>query len=172
MVWQRPTREDEENGWRLRQEAFDGREGFSEAIHQRLCEAIRKCNVAPTPVLDEPMRIRRPPYRLLVLATAASLTVAAATVWWAIQGDRESRLQGDLPAVVEVPTVSQEPLPQPAEVPPGPAANYPAPGEIVSLVDSTVTSSQWAYLDHDARVAWNLVAEVVLLRPTPQRSTP
>lgn len=118
------------------------------------------------------MRIRRPPYGLLVLATAASFTVAAATVWWAIQGDRESRLHGDLPAVVEVPTVNQEPLPQPAEVAPGPAANYPAPGEIVSLVDSTVTSSQWAYLDHDARVAWKLFSEVVPLRPTPQRSTP
>lgn len=171
MFWKRPTREDEENGRWLRQEALDGRVGFSDAIHQRLCEAIRKCDAAPSPVIDEPVRIRGGTYGWLVLATAASLTVAAATVWWAVQADRESRLQGDLPEVVEVPAVSQEQMPQTADAPPRPAASYPAPGEIVSLVDSTVTSSQWAYLDHDARVAWKLFAEVVPLRPTPQRST-
>jgi hypothetical protein len=172
MFWARPTREDEQNRLRLRQEALDGRAEFSDAVHQRLCETIRRCDVAPSPAADEPILIRRVSLGWPVAATAACLIVAATIGWQVFRNARNPRPPSDLPQVVRAPAVGSEPVPPSAEFRPVPAAHYPAPGEIVALVDSTMTSSQWAYLEHDAQVAWKLFAEAVPLRPTPRHASP
>ena len=170
MFWKRPLGRTKKMAGGFAKKLLTDAWGFPLPSSAAL-RAIRKCDVPPSPMIDEPVRIRRGPYGALVRAMAAS-PIGGCRHGLVGRSSRQRIAAARRSARgCRGPAVSQEQIPQPADVPPGAAASYPARWWVVSLVDSTVTSSQWAYLDHDAPVAWKPFAELMPLRPTPQRST-
>ena len=133
---------------RLKREAQASRPQFSELLHARICRAIGQSKLQTA---------RRPaavqwPWRWAYAAIAATLLVGVSLVAWRLSTapgpsprppvedlarDDSARPLRELPRLDEVDrTVTQ----------------------VGSLVDSTLTTQQWAYLDHDAR----LVAELLI----------
>ncbi len=139
---------------RLRAEAARSRPAFSEALHARICRAVRQYRPAAR-------RRRVPGWALAAVAAAASL--GAAIFFWHLAprsdgpdvpsssrlADRSDpgagRFADSFDFEVDAYTVT------------GLAASMP--NQIDALVDSAVTAQQWAYLDHDAQLTVKMLAD-------------
>jgi len=152
---------------RLRREAAAERPAFSETLHRRIIAGVARRDIRPRPTAAR----RLGPRTWLTAALVASVAVAAtiAVSWYVDRGISDPAVPQE--TVVVTPShVSPEhisPDPQPSEQPeldPLDAELYRL--EVVasvtaqsvgSLVDATLRESQWAYLDHDARLAADMM---------------
>jgi len=142
---------------RLEQEGRETRPVFSKALHARVCRAIEHCEMEELP---------RPAGasfrgRWVYSAVAAALVVVALLLAW-----RNVVPKGPAPGPVDV-AVSIPPEPLPVDEMRSPAgATVDAAVEMGLLVDSTMTSQRWAYLDHDARLAAQMLIDQLPLDMT------
>ena len=148
---------------RLRREAAAERPAFSDELHRRIVEAVGAAKVQP----GSSGRRRLGPRAWLSAALVASLA-GAATVAVSRYLDRDEP-PGPAPRETAVVPPDPAPLPeapQPKRLLPPDERPRLDPLDAVAggtaetvggLVDATLTRSQWAYLDHDARVAADLV---------------
>jgi len=143
---------------RLSDEAAAERPEFSAALHERIMESVRQSpQAAAAPIRGW----RRIAPKILIAASAVAATVVLA-LWFAQSADERSR--AERPAPPPAPReVSPESRPEPAIGPPGvdesslAVAPTPDADGLTALVDATFAGSQWAYLDHDARLAADMV---------------
>ena len=144
MVEHMPTEDEQRLADRLKLEARATRPAFSETLHARICRAVKESGA---PMRRRPMTLPRR-HRWLLLAAAATLLLSVSLVaWWLTRPPGSAtRSPGFKVAVVE----RQDPAVDPGMIT-GPAGQMA--GEFGKLVDSTLETGQWAYLDHDARVA-------------------
>ncbi len=159
MWWNKNTRQDERLEQCLREDARRHRHEFSESLHRRICESIERTCTSSAPAADDPLPHpnRRPAW--LPVALAASLLLALLAYW---QANR-------IPPVAQVPVDPHLDLRMAEEVPPAIAPAPPSSsattladaGPMLARVDGTLTSLQWAYLDHDARLTWQLVTRML-----------
>ncbi len=143
---------------RLTAEAEAERPEFSEPLHERIMRSVRE---APRPASRRAVR-RRAAFRLWAAGSAAAVAVTLA-VWVYSNADRN--------AAVERPSPPRPGPVSPApEVPPTPDTTSeeeaslavvatPRADQLTALVDDTFAGSQWAYLDHDARLAAGMVLD-------------
>jgi len=145
---------------RLRREAAQTREEFSEALHERLCGVVLGPEAAKPAALPAPASgwlSRRGLAAALAVAGALAVAVIA---WQAITKNGESQ------RVVIPPPDSRSPAGLPAAPdearPPTVAVTEleivtglmdQATEELVGLVESTETQPHWAYLDQNAEAA-------------------
>lgn len=150
MVDRIRTDEEERLANRLRRDAQATRLAFSEALHARICQAVKRC--------DPPVQRRATPSwlqsRWLPVAIAATLLVSISLVAWLLNRSTgpAPRLRGPGGAVAQVP----DPVADPDTITRRTAGTAK---EVGMLVDSTLSTGQWAYLDHDARVAVQLLMD-------------
>lgn len=157
-----PIRDEKGLAQRLRRDAESSRPEFSEALHERVCRAIRESR----PGEVQPKR-RRPLGRLALswaaVAVAAACVAAAVIVWKA----RDVTPRPSLPGEGAIAGHSR-----PAKaVPPDSLANAavdlsPLTGltgqvsaGIPALVDAAMDARRWAYLDHDARLTLEILTD-------------
>jgi len=164
----------------LRHEAEAERPAFSEALHRRIVAALPAPEAAP-----RPGNTRRPGPRLwLAAAVAAGVAVAAVLlVSQVLDRDMPGPPAPDGTAVLprgetppedtprekapdENPGRETVPFPGPHDEPQGETNGELDPlgavaggtaANVDRLVDATLARSKWAYLDHDARLAANLM---------------
>jgi hypothetical protein len=142
------TDEEERLADRLRREAQATRPAFSEALHARICQAVKRCE-PPVPRRATPWWLRS---RWLPVAIAAMLLVSISLVTWLL-----NRSTGPAPRLREPGgAVAQTPDPV-ADAEMITRRTADTAKEVGMLVDSTLSTGQWAYLDHDARVAVQLL---------------
>jgi hypothetical protein len=186
MWWSKITRHDERLAQRLREDALRHRPEFSESLHRRICESIEWTHTTSTPAVDDtlPRPIQRS--RWLTVALAASLLLAVLVRW---QTSRTAPV-AQLPVAAPVdPRVTEEARPAVAP-PPGssptehtvdpllagetteiaPATLVADAGGMLARIDRTLASSQWAFLEHDARVTWQFVTHVLPVSAAPESS--
>jgi len=150
---------------RLRCEAEAQCPEFSELLHRRIVDALGARQVEPR----KDFRSRFGPRTWLVGALVASVAIVA-TVAISPYLDRRQPPVAPQPKETAVVPPDASQLPQPVRQPearsPGAEKARIDPIDAVAggsaetvgnLVDATLTKSQWAYLDHDARVAADLV---------------
>jgi len=144
---------------RLLAEAEASRPAFSESLHQRTMAAVR-ARASVSPASREPERTLSPPARQsrpwrgwsLSIATALATCVMLWAGWRAWDSQRgPGQDRGPAPQVAEQPVAVQP------ERDGGLPISPPVSEELTALVDNTIAQSQWAYLDHDARLATDLV---------------
>jgi hypothetical protein len=135
---------------RLKREAEAARPAFSEALHARICQALKRCEAAAQP------RAVTPWWRsvwLPVAIAAALLASVPLAAWWLNRpfgpggGPAE---RGALPTEITGPAADPDMIT-------GPTARTAE--HVGLLVESTVSAGQWAYLDHDARLAIQLLVD-------------
>lgn len=137
---------------RLSSEAADDRPAFSDALHERIMKSLQdRPPVTPSSIT----RGRRASWWLAVAATAA---VVAFAVWLRQESGFQPRTNPQLRREAVVTVEPAEPnvvddLLTVMELPLGDGA--------MELVDSTFTGPQWAYLDHDVKVATNMVRDYI-----------
>jgi hypothetical protein len=119
---------------RLRREFAASRPAFSEGLHDRLCEAIRRQPAAGT------TRRAQRVSRWALVAAAACLLIAASVAWRGIGRLRDSRAR----AVARAPRAGMGRMT-------GLAGTLAA--KTGAAVDAAVQAQRWAYLDQDARTA-------------------
>ena len=136
---------------RLRREAEASRPAFSEELHERICLVTnqgdapsRSETASPRPEIPSP----RPDRRLWLTAAATLLLAGASLLAWQLNNPNPS---------VPLTPIDNGPIA-------GVSQDLDGFGEITDstaagalLVDSALTTEGWAYLDHDARVATELV---------------
>lgn len=140
---------------RLTVEAADERPEFSQTLHDRIMQSVREAS--PTVVR---LARRRTVLRFWMAGSAAAVALLLA-VWPGRGVDRHSTAEAPVPHA-DGPVVPD----------PGTAALHddqrktalttvvpPAAGRLTALVDATFSGSQWAYLDHDARLAASMVLD-------------
>ena len=164
---------------RLRQEDLDARPPFSEELHGRICRAIQLCRAGESRVHQRREASRRA-FRWLACVAAAACVVAVAAWIWNTRGPSKDRSLPEDGAIAQHAPVE----------PPQPGANHSASevdlsavtglsgrvsARIPVLVDSSLASHQWAYLDHDARLTMEMLADRIPLglasaapRPEPE----
>ena len=145
----------------LKREAEASRPAFSEVLHTRICQAVRRCEA---PTSRDPSALRWQRGWVYVAIAASGLLCASLVVWHAIH----SPVHEPGPTKVATPPdPAPQPPPEPAPQPtPDPLADLDAlvdltrqaPERVGATVESTLLAGQWAYLDHDARLA----AEVLI----------
>jgi hypothetical protein len=130
-------------GHALRAEADGGRPEFSDTLHARVMESLPS-----GPVVRQPEYLieRRRRMWLSGLIAAAAAVLVAVIAWQAGYFARMSP---------EHPETANEPTLDPAKV----LTASPDGSKVGLMVDNTLTKSQWAYLDHDAKVAANLLMD-------------
>ena len=141
---------------RLRREAEASRPAFSEELHERICLVTnqgdapsRSETASPRPEIPSP----RPDRRLWLTAAATLLLAGASLLAWQLNINSDTQVSNpNTPAPV---TPNDDgPMDQDlagfSEITDSTAAG-------ALLVDSILTTEGWAYLDHDARVATELV---------------
>jgi hypothetical protein len=132
---------------RLKREAAASRPAFSESLHARICRAIEQSKLQTA---------RRPAavqWRWAYAAIAATLLVGVSLVAWRLSNAPGT---GPPPPVEDfVQDDSARPL---RELPRLDQVDHTVT-QVGSLVDSTLTAGQWAYLDHDARLAAELLID-------------
>jgi len=157
---------------RLRREAEAERPAFSETLHRRIVAGLARRDIKPRPTAAR----RLGPRTWLTAALVASVAVAA-TIAVSRYVDRGiSAPAAPQETVVVMPSHALpdhisanhiSPDPQPSEQPElDPLDAELDPLEVVagvtaqgvgSLVDDALRESQWAYLDHDARLAADMM---------------
>jgi hypothetical protein len=138
---QRPMDDAQSLGERLRAEARASRPEFSDSLYAATCQAVRqRAALKPRPA-------RRAGWRRVLVAVAASLLAAAVFVW---QGWHNAAPQ----------PVAQEDTPADANSVPSAmgvslaTTNLDALTALIDQLDNLVNpATQWADLDHDARLA-------------------
>jgi len=172
MRWSKSAREDQQNRNRLRREALATRAEFSEALHKRICQAIRQAQASPFPAADDVV-LRREMRPAWGMAAAAACAFTVAVLAW-----REFRSDPRTIPSVELRAKLESPLANNAKVWGGGREHATMPpmmavmGDLLASVDQAIAPSQWAYLDHDARVAFRLFAQVLPLKPTAPGTLP
>lgn len=163
------TRSNDQLGSRLRREAMGSAPKFSEARHERLWRAIREAPPLGDLEIDAGGPARNAGRRRVAWLSGAAIgsAVAAAcaviVVAWSLR--RAEPVDDPLPAppasvASHQPAAASGPARAPfiAEVPvvPGVFSVGPNVEPLLEDVDERLTSTQWAYLDHDAKVvlAW------------------
>ncbi len=134
----------------LRIEAEATRPAFSEALQARICESLKP--------LDLPAKGRSGGWRSrptwLSAAVAASLLVTTVSV---------ASWLGRSPHLGLPPEPHVAAQPDPRETAAAPdliaATTSEVAGQLGLMVDEALTAGQWAYLDHDARVAVQLLLD-------------
>ena len=181
MYWNKTTPDDERLAQRLREEAMRDRPEFSESLHRRICGAIEQTRTTPPPAEDHVLPQPRRRSRWLAMGLAASLILAALVAWQTSRTAPVARLPVvppvelpvDMPATGEATsTIAPSSEPSHAQAPAAPQmateAAQIAPAvavddaaRVIARIDRTLTSSQWAFLDHDARLTWQLVTRTL-----------
>ena len=145
---------------RLRQEAEQALFPVPPALHERFCRAIRQGGTANSGACPIPTRARLFP-RYAAPAVAAACVMLIVGALWQVFGP----MARPNPANVVPVQVARAPA-QPANV-------SQVSVDVISLtrlgsdtltranavVDATTVSPQWAYLDHDARLALHMFAD-------------
>ena len=147
------TLEEEKNlADHLRREAETTRPEFSETLHGRILRTLedRKSPARQHGQASWPRR------RWAYAAVAATLLIGASLLAW-----RLSTTTGPGPGPAEEIATGDDPA--------GPPAVLPAMVDVAGMADGTtqqvgtlasvLTTEQWAYLDHDARVAMDLLID-------------
>jgi hypothetical protein len=135
---------------RLKGEAQASRPAFSEDLHARICGAVRAGQAGP----DRPRDALAGRARWAYVALAAACLVGAAALAWRLT----------------TPAVSPANAPDTAKLPAGPSSpptdletltGIPdrTAEHVGALVESTLANQQWAYLDHDARLAADMLLD-------------
>ncbi len=140
---------------RLKAEAGASRPEFSQSLHERICKAALRSETRATP-LPKAMRLgRRRVHAVVAATTIVILTVAA---WWATHPQQPGLDPDVQKIVVKQPQQPESPL---DAVDPLRGLNnlVGVPGDLDSLVASTITAQRWAYLDEDARTAARLLID-------------
>jgi len=157
---------------RLRREAEQQQPAFSEALHRRIVEALPSRETMP-----RPGGARRPAPRLwLAAALVASIAVAAVlVVSRVLDHPAPGPPTPDETAAVPKQHTPRERMPREKAPSPEPDAGEQGeldplgavaggtPANVDRLVDATLARSKWAYLDHDARLAANLMLDQIPL---------
>lgn len=166
MWWDKIKRQDERLEQRLRDDALRDRSEFSESLHRRICESIERIRTTSTPATDDPLP--RPNRRSgwLTVVLAASLILAVAVLWQAIRTAPMAQVPVDPPidsrVTQKVPSaIAPTPQSSPAEHTADP---------LLVRIDRTLASLQWAFLDHDARLTWQLVTQMLPGSVVPESS--
>lgn len=149
-----PLCDDEALKRQLRREASDTRPAFSQRLHDRLRQSIRRNQVISVSRQSSTVVESLP-----VWLTAAILVVAASigVVW------QPARL-GPPAVLQETPngmTAQPQTFPGPSGLDELAAYTDSAVSRWDVLVDSAIASRQWAYLDEDARSALSMLADRV-----------
>lgn len=145
---------------RLRAEARRQRPAFSESLHVRLRQAIERARREPAAVALHPAAAPR--RWSLGLAMAATILLSA-VVAWRIANSRGpvSRTESVAERVPNVP-MRIEGLDRPAPVVELVAVadfGRDAVREIGMMADEALVAQQWGYLDHDASLALDMLAD-------------
>lgn len=160
----RPRNED----WlarQLREEALEERPEFSDSLHERLSQAVRAA-------AEQTQSKRRPAGKMpsrrwsLGFATAAAILIAALLVWQVVKQPGASAPQENV--------VHNRPLPSAGEGDPNAAASvgellaamdlaHDAAAEFDAMADEVFAAHAWAYLDHDARLALDMIVDQIPL---------
>jgi len=148
---------------RLREEALQARPEFSESLHARVQAAVREAR------LEHEQAKRQPHPRTIALrwtlaaAMAAGLLVAAALAWQVAKGPRVGPSPQDVARDDRPGPESRDPPPEaPDPLSEWLAAADAARGAVLLLdqwADETLVAEPWADLDHDARLALELLVE-------------
>jgi|YNPNPStandDraft_1061719.scaffolds.fasta_scaffold126568_2 hypothetical protein len=166
MRWIQSAREDQQNRNRLRREALATRAEFSEALHKRICQAIREAQASPSPAADDVVLRREMRLAWRMAAAAACAITVAVIAWMAFRSNPRPIPSLELREKLESPLANDAKVlggdREHATMPPV----IPVMGDLLASVDQAIAPSQWAYLDHDARVAFRLIAQVLPLKPT------
>ncbi|HLA84413.1 MAG TPA: hypothetical protein VJL29_06440 [Thermoguttaceae bacterium] len=129
---------------RLRAEATADRPEFSETLHARIVEALP---AETMPILRRPTSVER--RRRLLAALAASLVVAVGLAAWQLRRPSDP---GSVIVSNGAPDSTTESFAMDTVARTGGA-------EFGLMVDETLARGQWAYLDHDAKVAANMLMD-------------
>jgi len=162
---------------RLKAEAREDRPSFSEALHGRIVRSLEKAPAPPRP-RSSTAWLGHP---WLSVAVAATVLVGGLVVAWRIQRVEEP-VAGPSPnefadAHVPASVVPELETPEIETPKPDPPADEDPleglAGDVAPMVDLALTEPQWAYLDHDMKLAANLLMdqlpfELALAEPQPQ----
>ena len=151
---------------RLRAEACDSRPVFSEELHARICDAVWQCGVFPA----SRRGLRRTLGLAAVVAAAASLLAAAVLL-----GPSRQPARLVVRGKASGPAVSLSVSPTPSAEPAGSESGFElvtdmadrATEQLESLTDAV---GQWAYPDHDARLALESLGERLTISLVPMSS--
>ena len=143
---------------RLKQEAWASQPEFSEALHERICQAIEDtATLAPRHAATS---LRRP--RMAYAAAAAVCVVGVPLLAWRLSvALAPQALPPELaPAVVHAPEAPDELL----------AQNIP-PSHLLAI-DAGRSMQDWADLQHDARMATQMLIDQLPLEMTSPAEQP
>ncbi len=179
MYWNKTTPDEEHLAKRLREDALRDRPEFSESLHRRICGAIEQTRTTPPSAEDHLLPQPRRRSGWLAVGLAASLILAVLVAWQASRTVPMARFPVvppvDLPGTGEaISTIAPSADPshaQPRVAPQmgaetaqtAPAVAVEEAPQILARIDRTLASSQWAFLDHDARLTWQLVTQTLPL---------
>lgn len=137
----------------LKHEAQASQPAFSEALHARICRALKQSEAQPS----RDSGILPSPRRWAYAAIAATCLVGGLLVAWGLSNMFwPEPLPPDVESVVVVPPQASEPLP---ELDALTGVTGRTADQVGMLVDSTLTTQQWAYFQHDARIAAGLLID-------------
>ena len=145
---------------RLRQEAEQASPSVSETFHERLCRAIRQGKIADTGMCSEPLP-ERLFLRYLAPAIAAACLILIVGALWQTVGPivRPNRVNVVPPQVARAPAPPMDGPKIPVDVMSLTQLGNDTLARVSAVVDTTTVSPQWAYLDHDARLALHMFAD-------------
>lgn len=145
---------------RLRHEAAETRGGFSESLHERLCDAVLRSEATKPAVWPAPASGWLSRHGLATAMAVAGALAVAVIAWQAITENGESQRVATPPSGSESPAG----LPATPDEASSPTVTVTeleivtglvdqATDELVGLVESTETQPHWAYLDQNAEAA-------------------
>jgi len=167
MADQPQTHDEKALARRLKQEAAGTWPEFSESLHDRIVEAVAEEQARLKTVSAAPTSNRRRRLAFAAALTAACLILVVVMSWWpGFTGVPGDGVAGDPP---EVPS-NYPPSPEEPRIP-DPSVLAKAHLEVMIgvaepldwLVAPTVEENRWAHLDHDVRVAIELVTAQLTL---------
>lgn len=141
---------------RMRQEALASRPEFSEGLHVRLWHALERDAIQRVLSHRRFAASHRAPYWLAGVAAIAASVLCATVIGWRPR-DVDLRPQAAAGGAAETHV----------DIVAGLANDVS--DRMSLLVDYAVTSRKWAYLDHDAQVALELLREQFPGDPSPPR---
>ena len=152
---------------RLRREAAAERPAFSEALHRRIVAGVARRDIKPRPTAARRLGPRT--WLTAALVASVAVTAAIAVSRYANRSISDPAAPQETVAVTPSHTSPDHtsPNPQPSEQPeldplgpelgPLDAVAGVTAQSVGSLIDATLRESQWAYLDHDARLAADMM---------------
>ncbi len=135
---------------RLQAEAKATRPAFSDALHDRICQSLKPQATPPARRASG----RRSVHARLSAAVVATLLVGAGLVASWLGKSPGPGLPPDAGGIASIDLQETAADPDMITAPTGEVAE-----RLALMVDEALTTSQWAYLDHDARVAVRLLLD-------------